>query len=189
MFPLKTHLVEKELAYTGVELRPHFILSELGVQGSCVAAFVGPCSVKTEHLVDYEDSLARDFIAARQMLHVLGEFFGMPLAQAVWAQRLLMAQAFEELLARGVPASRLRRDGDDLFVDGAKLSVSIVTASPVSSLLHAGINVDPAGAPVKAIGLGALEIDAREFAAAWLARFAREWTSIADATTKVRPVS
>ena len=40
------------------------------------------------------------------------------------------------------------RKGDDLFLGEGKLSVSIATASPVSTLIHLGVNEDASGAPV-----------------------------------------
>ena len=99
------------------------------------------------------------------------------------------------------------RSGDDLFWnDGQtdrKLSVSIVTASPVSRLLHAGINLDAAGAPVAAAGLFDLGIapaflpgdDAargmvavKDLATRILTAFAREAEEIEWACAKVRPV-
>jgi hypothetical protein len=181
-----------ERPYTGVELRPHYLLTELGLKGPALGAFIGPCRVATEHLVDWEDRLARDRIEARSMVHFIGEFFGATLREGVLRQRLLMAQMAQSLNhrleKRGDPALRLRREGDDLFVKDRKLSVSIVTASPVSQLLHAGINIDPAGAPVPAIGLAELGIAPEEFAREVLESFAAEWDSIEWACAKVRPV-
>jgi hypothetical protein len=184
---ITTLFSDKPRAYTGPELRPHFLLTELGVKGSGLAAFIGPCEVKTEHLVDWEDRLASDHIAARSMIHFLGEFFGATLREGVLRQRLLMATLQEEV-ARRASGRRVRRDGDDVFVDDRKLSVSIVTASPVSQLLHVGINIDPAGAPVAAIGLAELGIEPRAFAKAALEAFAEEWNGIEWACAKVRPV-
>jgi hypothetical protein len=63
-----------------------------------------------------------------------------------------------------------------------------VTASPVSQLLHAGINVDPWGAPVAAIGLQELGSEPRAFAEEILRAFAREWEGVEWACAKVRPV-
>ena len=87
---------------------------------------------------------------------------------------------------------RLTRSGDDLFVHAAggarKLSVSIVTASPVSLLLHTGINVDPSGAPVPAIGLAELGVEPKAWAEAVLSRFSEEWKEMEWACVKVRPV-
>ena len=39
IFP--TRLEEKPRAYNGVELRPHFLLTELGLRGSALGAFIG----------------------------------------------------------------------------------------------------------------------------------------------------
>jgi hypothetical protein len=189
---IATRLEEKSRAYTGVELRPHFLLTELGLKGPALGAFIGPCEVKTEHLVDWEDRLAQDKIAAGEMVHFIGEFFGAPLREGVLRQRLFMATC-GQIMTERMPAaqsvrSRISRDGDDLFWDGRKISVSIVTASPVSQLLHVGINVDPSGAPVPAVGLREMGIDPREFARLALERFATEWEGIEWACAKVRPV-
>ncbi|NDD93426.1 DUF366 family protein [bacterium] len=183
---------ESPRAYTGVELRPHFLLTELGLRGSALGAFIGACDVKTEHLVDWEDRLAQDKILAGEMVHFIGEFFGATLREGVLRQRLFMATCAQILSEQMPEAQRQRspisRDGDDLFWEGRKISVSIVTASPVSQLLHVGINVDPQGAPVPAVGLRELGVDAQWFAKSALERFASEWESIEWACAKVRPV-
>ncbi len=82
------------------------------------------------------------------------------------------------------------RDGDDIFIGGKKLSVSIVTASPVSILLHLGVNVDSEGAPVLATGLKdhLPEEKIHALIATVLARFAEEYKSVHRASVKVRPV-
>ncbi len=193
---LVTHLSDKSLEYRGPELRPHFLLERFGLRGSAIGAFIGPCRVETEHLVDWEDKLASDRIEAREMVHFLGEFFGMrSLTEGVLIQRLFMAMAGEalQLELADKPRFKWRREGDDLYVsvEGGlerKLSVSIVTASPVSLLLHAGINIDPTGAPVPAIGLGELGVEPRAWAQRVLERFQAEWESLEWACTKVKPV-
>jgi hypothetical protein len=200
---IATRLLDSNRAYTGVELRPHFLLAELGLRGSALGAFIGPCRVETEHLVDWEDRLANDRIEAAMMLHFIGEFFGASLTEGVLRQRLFIAQLAQALQGALVHSGRDRelrveRSGDDLFLratreegsqdEPRKLSVSIVTASPVSQLLHVGINIDPAGAPVAAIGLLELGIEPRAFAHHALAAFAEEWGSVEWACAKVRPV-
>ena len=187
-----TRLEENPRTYTGPELRPHFLLTELGLRGSALGAFIGPCRVETEHLVDWEDRIAQDRIEAASMVHFIGEFFGATLKEGVVRQRLFMA-ALQQLIQEQLPASQraksdISRSGDDLFWDGRKISVSIVTASPVSQLLHVGINIDPAGAPVPAVGLAELGVEPRGFAAEALRRFAEEWDGIEWACAKVRPV-
>lgn len=183
---LTTHFSKIEKPYTGQELRPHFLLTEFGLKGAALAAFIGPCHVQTEHLVDWEDRLAHDRIEAKSMIHFIGEFFGYQLREGVLIQRFLMAQMGEIL--NSFNQGRFTRVGDDLFCQEKKLSVSIVTASPVSILLHSGINLDPAGAPVPAIGLEKIGIEAERFIPTVLATFAREWTEMEWACAKVRPV-
>lgn len=189
---LATQFSKTERAYTGVELRPHFLLTELGLKGPALGAFVGPCRVQTEHLVDWEDRLAHDRIEAKWMVHFIGEFFGMGLREGVFAQRLLMSLMGEilndHLQKAGRAGGLVHRSGDDLFVGERKLSVSIVTASPVSLLLHAGINIDPTGAPVPAVGLQELGVLPEQWVPEVLERFAKEWEGIHWACAKVRPV-
>lgn len=180
----------EERPYTGVELRPHFLLQEMGLKGSGIGVFIGPCRVQTEHLVDWEDRLANDRIEARSMIHFIGEFFGMSLNEGILTQRFLMSLIGEVLNQDfGV---RITRRGDDLYSgypeSPRKLSVSIVTASPVSVLLHTGINIDPEGAPVAAVGLRELGVTADVLISRVKERFTEEWIEMKWACTKVRPV-
>ncbi|OFZ78633.1 MAG: hypothetical protein A3K03_01415 [Bdellovibrionales bacterium RIFOXYD1_FULL_44_7] len=190
---VKVSFSKEQMLYSGKELRPHFLLSKFAMKGTSVLAFCGPCGVKTEHLVDWEDRLENDYIEARLMVHFLGEFFGASLREAVVMQRLFMSIAAEQInlvLEDTNKRSFIRRIGDDLFVGDKKLSVSIVTASPVSQLLHVGINIDPLGAPVAAIGLeemglgSQIEIVVERI----LDSFKKEYDSIEWACVKVRPV-
>ena len=185
----QTYFHETELAYTGPELSPHFILTKFKIEGSCLTAFHGPCDVKTADLVDMEDLLQNDHIKAKHMLHFLGEFFGITLREGVWIQRLMVSEIYAYLLKEGLNA---RRDGDDIFIDHAgrpkKLSVSIVTASTVSVLLHLGINIESIGAPVPAVGLGDFMIDPKKLTAYVLNWFMTEFESVERATVKVKPV-
>jgi hypothetical protein len=186
---IEFHVSHEVRPYTGVELRPHFLLSEMGIRGSAISAFTGPCHVKTEHLVDWEDKLAHDRIDAKEMIHFIGEFFGMSLNEGVLTQRFFMATFLDtcndELSKRG---QFLKRTGDDLWLGDRKLSVSIVTATPVSVLMHVGINIDPAGAPVKAVGLAELGLDPVQIMGTFRERFLKEWNDMKWACTKVRPM-
>jgi len=186
---------EKTLPYTGEELRPHFLLSQFQQKGSSLVAFRGPCFVKTEHLVDWEDRLNQDRIEAKEMVHFIGEFFQTSLYEGVLLQRLLMAILCDVLTEELRPLKiegNLCREGDDLFWSDAKsqkkLSVSIVTQSPVSSLLHIGINLNSQGAPVLAVGLNELGLTDLKWVKQFLKRVEDEISGTHWACVKVRPV-
>ncbi len=189
MSGLYTSWLPKQIPYTGVELAPHWISGQTGIFSSGIVAFRGPCLVKTEELVDLEDSREGETIQAAEMLHFLGEWFDGGLELAIARQRLLIA-GFAELLSRQIASEhgrKIRRLGNDLFVGDRKLSVSIVTASPVSTLFHFGVNIDPSGAPVNAVGLVELGADPEELAKAVLALWKEEWQGMLKARCKVVP--
>ncbi len=94
----------------------------------------------------------------------------------------------EEALAARARVPELRRDGDDLWAGERKLSVSIATASPVSTLMHVALNIDPTGAPVPAVGLAEWGVDPEELAGEVLASYAAEMASADRARCKVRGV-
>lgn len=188
-FRILENSASNPIVYTGTELRPHWGLEQTKVYGSLLTAFLGPCEVPTGHLVDMEDRLACDMIRSAQMLHVIGEFFGTTLESGVLYQRLFMVWAERILREAGLDVAR---SGDDLFVGEGKLSVSIATVSPVSVLIHWGLNIDPTGAPVKASGLGELKWGNSEvlaFAKKLLTHYIEELEEIRLAQCKVRPVT
>lgn len=184
---ITTYFHPDVLPYLGPELRPHYILSKFKIEGNALVAFKGPCHVKTDDLVDWEDRLKNDHIKAKEMLHFLGEFFGITLKEGIWIQRLLVSEVRAFLLSHGVKSNR---EGDDLFVKDEKLTVSIVTASPVSVILHIGINIDSKGAPVAAVGLKEVLSPGKikELIQTILSRFEAEYKSVDRASVKVRPV-
>lgn len=175
------------LAYTGHQLRSHWIFETFGLQGDAMVAFSGPCSVALSEMVDRADVAAGEAIEAAEMLHFIAEHFERDLQRAVLRQRLLICTIAE--LLQGVPGvPDLERDGDDLYADRRKLSVSIATLSPVSTLMHVGLNIDPAGAPVAACGLAEWRVDPDALAERLLAVWAAEIDDIHLATCKVRGV-
>ena len=102
-------------------------------------------------------------------------------------QRLLISIIKELLEERGV---FVVRNGDDLMINGRKLSVSIATKSITSVLIHTGLNIISEGAPVKASGLTSeLGIDdIKDFALEVMNRYSNEIEDIILASTKVRGV-
>ena len=187
---IQFEFLNNEMSYDGTQLRPHFVLENTKKYGSCIVGFIGGCNVKTSELVDMEDRLNNDHILAKKMLHFIAEFYGTNLESTVLYQRLFMNHA-QKILANEKQFSDIQRQGDDLMVGDAKLSVSIATASPVSTLIHWGINIDSTGAPVKAIGLNQLdwnEEKIKQFASNLVHNFIKEVNDIQMACVKVRAV-
>ncbi|MBM3501604.1 MAG: DUF366 family protein [Armatimonadetes bacterium] len=182
---MKTLAVSRDLAYTGEQLRSLWIFRTFGVEGDAIAWFEGPCEVAGERLVDQVDASAGDCIRAARMTHFIAEHFGGDLDHAILRQRLLVCLAGEALRRQ---IEDLRRDGDDLFVGERKLSVSIATVSPVSALIHLGVNIDPDGAPVAACGLREFGVDPARFAEGLCVAYAEEVAGMRRARCTVRSV-
>ncbi len=178
--------LSQEIPYTGRELRSGWIADTAAIEGDALVAFVGPCEVPLEHMVDMADVRRGVPIQAARMLHFLAEHSDTDLARTVLRQRLLVCRAAEIL--NQTSAQQVWRDGDDLFVGERKLSVSIATASPLSTLIHLGLNIDPSGAPVPAIGLDELDVPVAEVANQIMAAYVEEMQSCQTAHNKVRRV-
>lgn len=184
---MQSHLAEQDIAYTGAELRSGWLRETFGLAGDAVAAFIGPCDVAPEHMVDLEDLAAGAAIFSRRMLHFIVEHTGADLPRAVLRQRLLVVIT-AECLAAGRSLAELRRDGDDLYWHGRKLSISIATTSPGSALIHLGLNIIAEGAPVPAAALGELGAEPQALARQVMAAYIAEMESADAAERKVRRV-
>lgn len=183
---IETLWADETISYDGGQLRSHWILERFGIVGDAAVAFLGPCDVRFEHMVDVEDRIARSAISSQLMLHFIAEHFDADFTLAVYRQRVLMASMAEALNRRhGRPA--VRREGSDLYDGAAKLTVSIATGSPASALIHAGINVVSEGTPVPTRGLADYAIEPPVFGREMLARYAAELESARKARCKARP--
>ncbi|MFT7535977.1 MAG: hypothetical protein ACI85K_001930 [Hyphomicrobiaceae bacterium] len=182
---LQTHWCDQTVAYDGSQLRAHWLLDRFGLVGDAVVAFRGPCNVIRDEVADLED-LDGPGIAANDMVHFVWESFTTTdLLLAVHRQRLFAAQV-REVVQQLAPSSELSRTGDDLYVGGGKLSISIATVSPVSALMHFAVNAQPGGAPVAIATLQELGVEPSAFARAVLERISDEQASIESARAKVR---
>lgn len=188
---MKYHFIQEEIPYTGKELNNHWIYRNFGILGDCVVAFVGPCEVDLDSMVDLEDVLNNDYIYSKKMLNFIVEIFGISLQEGVLLQRLFSSIIQDRINAVSQEA-QIKRRGDDLFYrDTAKLSVSICTLSPTSILIHTGLNIDAHGAPVEASGLASelgMDDHIESLAMACMRTLAEEWADIQLSCCKVRAV-
>ncbi len=180
-------LIEKEIPYTGRELTSHWAYRRFGLLGDSIVAFCGSCELPVERMADLEDIRADAPIRSARMLHFIVEHFGTALETAVLRQRLLIC-LIAELLNRPGEVVRIVRKGDDLYRGEGKLSVSIAVQSPVSAMIHVGLNVVTEGTPVKTAGLVELGVVPEELAEKVLSRYREEMEGVARARCKVRGV-
>ena len=184
---MKTKYIDKEIKYIGSQLSPHWIYKNFNLQGDAIVAFQGECKVDLSEMVDIEDVINNEPIYSKNMLSFITEQFGIGLREGICRQRLLICIIKELLEEFGIFVKRI---GDDLIINGSKLSVSIATKSITSVLIHTGLNIDSADAPVDACGLSSdLGInDVKTFANEVMLRYSNELEDISFAESKVRGV-
>ena len=184
---MKTLYIDKDIKYIGSQLAPHWIYRNFKIQGDAIVTFCGECEVKLTEMVDIEDVINNEPIYSKYMLSFISEQFGINLTEGVLRQRLLVTCIKEALERRGI---QVLRNGDDLFINGKKLSVSIATKSVTSVLIHTGLNILSEGAPIP---VSALKTDLgieniKEFAIEVMEKYSEELQDIILAMTKVRGV-
>ena len=184
---MKTLYIDKDIKYIGSQLAPHWIYKNFNIQGDAIVAFCGECEVKLTEMVDIEDVINNEPIYSKYMLSFISEQFGINLVEGVLRQRLLVTCIKEALERRGVVVVR---NGDDLFINNKKLSVSIATKSITSVLIHTGLNIlsEDAPIPVSALKSDLCIDDIKEFAIEIMEKYSEEILDIIQASTKVRGV-
>ncbi|AQS59125.1 DUF366 family protein [Desulforamulus ferrireducens] len=183
------HTVEQPLTYDGRQLSSLFAFRNFGLQGDSVVIFRGGCQVALTEMVDLADVRANAPIYSEDMLHFIIEHFEQDLEKTVIRQRLLIAIIKDVLQDK--TGSQLTRRGDDLYLGTNKLSVSIATASPVSTMIHTGLNISSQNTPVPTVGLadlGLKEGDILSLGRSIAEAYVAETNSIHLARCKVRGV-
>ncbi|MDH3976237.1 MAG: DUF366 family protein [Deltaproteobacteria bacterium] len=183
---IQIRFIEERIKYTGKELKSHFAYKDFDVEGDSIIAFCGICDVAASDLVDLADAKTESDIYSDDMLHFIAEFFDNDLEKTILRQRLLMAIIKEEIRLRS--DTKVIRIGDDIYEGDHKVTVSIATATTVSTMIHAGVNIVSDFAPVKVKGLKDYGIDAPPFAHSVMEKFKKEMEGIRIARCKVRGV-
>ncbi|WP_406659684.1 DUF366 family protein [Methanolobus sp. ZRKC3] len=125
--------------YDGSQISSLWAYNLVDVQADSIIAFRGACDVRIEHMIDLEDKKQGDMIFSTDMLHFIIEHFDSTDLKLVYARQRLFTAIVSEVLS--LHFSDIKRAGDDLFINGKKLTVSIASTSAVSQKIHFGINV------------------------------------------------
>ncbi len=185
---MKTVFLQKNIKYTGEQLKPLVNYLEHGLLGTSAVAWIGPCAVATEHMIDGEDLRSKETIAADEMVHFVFELFDVSLKAGVFFQRLMaeMVKTYVQTNSKNPGAQKLIRRGDDLYLADQKLNISIATTSAQSCLIHFAVNSKKTGAPVPILSLEDLGLPADVFAKDMLELVLEEISSVVEASYKVR---
>lgn len=181
---MKTLFHTEEIFYDGSQLSERWIYKKFGIAGDACVAFLGTCDVKPEYMADLEDLSERKVIRAERMLHFIFEIFSYPRTSCTLLQRLFII-TIKELLETKTGKKFLRK-GNDIYLEGKKLNISVAIPSVVSSLIHIGLNVDGRGAPIPVITLSELGIDPKPFALETLDEMRLEFESSLKGIYKTR---
>lgn len=186
---MNTKWIQKKLPYTGQELRHLFAYEQFGISGDSMVAWVGPCDIALDDMVDGEDRFEKATIRGDLMLHFVGEFFHPDIFFAVAVQRLFATICKDVFESSNSNAKiKLTRSGDDLYHGRKKLSISIASIGHFSSMLHFAMNITNQGTPVETCALGDFQIDPAQLAKKILEQFRQEYESIVFATQKVSSI-
>jgi uncharacterized protein len=179
--------IKKNLLYDGSQLSSRWI-DRWSTAGNVIISFSGPCDVSERHMMDLEDLKNHCAISSDRMLHYIIRHNKILLPDIVVVQRFFIS-IIREALERGWN-KKAERSGDDLFVSGKKLSISIATEdeSRTSGLIHAALNITRKGTPpdVKAISLDDFHISPQKLNTRIILSYLAEWESIIHASKKVR---
>ena len=116
---LRCYWCSEPLLYDGSQLRSLFAYTQFGILGDSIVAWVGPCEVPPNRILDVEDRRGQQRICGKEMLHFVVELFDASLSFGVLLQRVMATMAME-LLHEMSPLDLsarpcLLREGDDLL--------------------------------------------------------------------------
>ena len=138
-------ILTEPIKYDGSQIAPLWAYST-GIKGDSIVIFHGPMDVTFENMKDLEDEKAGKTIKGDDLIHFIVERFDSPASMrlAYYMQRLLIVCIRDVLEKHDI---KTIRNGDDLFVNEKKLTVSIASAGVTSEKIHCGINITTHGTP------------------------------------------
>ena len=151
--------VDEIFEYDGSQINPSWAFQEFGIYGSSIVTWIGPVNITSDNLKDFADVGLE--IKSNYMVNFICEFFDQQptnMRVAYLRQRLLVMIFREILTEYGILT---KREGDDIFVENKKLSISIASVSLSSAKIHFALNMEDKGTPddVETIGLFDIKVN------------------------------
>ena len=154
--------IDEIFEYDGSQIDPSWAFQEFGIYGSSVVTWIGPVNITPDNLKDFADVGLE--IKSSYMVNFICEFFDQqpPNMRVAYLRQRLLVMIFREILTEyGV---QTERQGDDIFVEGRKLSISIASVSLSSAKIHFALNLEDKGTPsdVETIGLYDIKVNGKQ---------------------------
>jgi len=121
------------------------------------------------------------------MLHFVLEHFDLDLEKAILKQKLLVSILKDKLNHR-LKGDILQRWGNDIFDGDAKLTISTVTRTRVSTKIHLGINISSKNTPVKTKGLEDYGLDPLDLAQVVMNQYRLDMRRVSERLVKTRSI-
>lgn len=154
--------VDEIFEYDGSQINPSWAFQEFGIYGSSIVTWIGPVNITPDNLKDFADVGLE--IKSNYMVNFICEFFDQQPSnmRVAYLRQRLLVMIFREILTEyGI---QTKREGDDIFVDGGKLSISIASISLSSAKIHFALNLEDKGTPsdVETIGLYDIKVNGEQ---------------------------
>jgi len=185
MCMITTYFSKEIIKYDGTQIESLWAARTFGIIGPSIIAFIGPCDIPYENMVDLEDVKTRSKISGNKMLHFIIEHFDRDLEKAFLRQRLLSSIIKEEIEGT---SRHIKRINDNLYDEEAKITITIATLTPVSSKIHFAVNISSKGTPIKTKGLDDYKIQSTTFGLKILEKYKNEIEALEKDIAKVRGV-
>lgn len=184
---MKTLFIQEKIKFTGEQLLSHWAYKNYDLLGDSIIAFVGPCEIEENYIVVLDHWKKKSPIYSENMLHLVIEHFDLDMEKAILRQKLLVAILKDKLNHR-LGGDVLQRWGDDIYDGDAKLTISAIVRTPVSTKIHMGINISAKNVPVKAIGLEDYGVDPFEIGQVAMNQYRLDMRRIFERIVKSRRI-
>ena len=156
-----THIHDENIfEYDGSQINPSWAFQKYDIYGSSIITWIGPVNITPDNLKDFEDVGLE--IKSDNMVNFICEFFDQqpPNMRIAYLRQRLLVMIFREILTdRGIKS---RRNGDDIYVDNRKLTISIASVSLSSAKIHFAFNLRDSGTPSDVDTIGLFDIKNQE---------------------------